>query len=352
MSFAVIMHSRAWLVLLSLSLAAVACNLGAPDPTPRPITVPSATQTVIAMIVTSTPQPSATAAPTDTDVPVPVCTPRTTWIAYRVQPGDSLSILASRTGTTTAALVSANCLANANQISVGQLLYLPRIPDTPVPTVTRLPVVSMADYIGIPMSQGQSVTERTVQPNTQVLLTVEVKNAVNVSFYAIEAGHGTTHLGTSANPTSMAQLVWLVPNSPGLVLFLHAEAKGTDGVTSASTLPVKVTVAGTAPAEPLVGKMTVSPSEGPSEIDRTVKANMQVTLVVDGVSNAQKVSFYMQADNGVVTLLGISNSPTTNAQLLWQTPNQAGQNVKVFAVAQGANGTTAQTQSVLIRLAA
>lgn len=352
MRFSSIMRNRAWIVLLSLSLAAVACNLGAPDPTPRPITIPSATPTVIAMIVTSTPQPSATSAPTNTNVPAPVCTPRTTWIAYRVQPGDSLSILASRTGTTTATLVNANCLANANQISVGQLLYLPRIPDTPVPTITRLPVVSMADYIGIPMSQGQSVTERTVQPNTQVLLTVEVKNAANVSFYAIESGHGTTHLGTSANPTSMAQLVWQVPNSPGLVLFLHAEAKGTDGVTSASTLPVKVMVAAPNAPDPLVGKLTVSPSEGPSEIDRTVKANMQVTLVVDGVSNAQKVSFYMQDNNGIVTLLGISNSPTTNAQLLWQTPNQAGQNVKIFAVALGTSGTTVQTQSVLIRLAA
>src|SRR5258707_3894665 len=61
------------------------------------------------------------------------CVERSDWYAYRVQQGDTLGVLAQRSGTTLAGLISGNCLDNANQINTGQIIYVPRIPVTQVP---------------------------------------------------------------------------------------------------------------------------------------------------------------------------------------------------------------------------
>ncbi|HSH01192.1 MAG TPA: LysM peptidoglycan-binding domain-containing protein [Anaerolineae bacterium] len=85
---------------------------------------------------TSTPpQPTATTDLTTT----PTCTPPTDWITYQVQPGDILSVLASRTNTTTNTLININCLTNPNRLEPGQTLYLPQIPQNIPPTATNFP---------------------------------------------------------------------------------------------------------------------------------------------------------------------------------------------------------------------
>src|SRR5262249_29617485 len=53
------------------------------------------------------------------------CTPPTGWVAYMVQTGDSVNLLAQRYGIDATQLVSSNCLANADVIQVGQTIYLP-----------------------------------------------------------------------------------------------------------------------------------------------------------------------------------------------------------------------------------
>lgn len=52
------------------------------------------------------------------------------WVAYSVQAGDTLGDLATRTTTTVGNLQNGNCLANSEIIFVGQVLYLPRLPDS------------------------------------------------------------------------------------------------------------------------------------------------------------------------------------------------------------------------------
>lgn len=69
------------------------------------------------------------------------CSIRTDRVTYIVQAGDTLAKIASRTGSTVADLTQANCLANANILSVGQQLYVPRTPDTPT-TNTDVVIVS------------------------------------------------------------------------------------------------------------------------------------------------------------------------------------------------------------------
>ena len=60
---------------------------------------------------------------------------------YAVRPGDTVSALALRFGTTTWAIVSANNLPNANRIYVGQRLYIPCgrvVPPSPVTNCSHI----------------------------------------------------------------------------------------------------------------------------------------------------------------------------------------------------------------------
>jgi hypothetical protein len=104
------------LVVVSLLLAS--CNLRMQQPTPT--TAPNA--------------PLITTLPPDTNVPPAVqinpdcpATPPD-WITYTVETGDSLGLLADQTSSTIDELVQGNCLANPDELFVGQVIYLPRQP--------------------------------------------------------------------------------------------------------------------------------------------------------------------------------------------------------------------------------
>src|SRR5690606_40667355 len=56
----------------------------------------------------------------------PSCFVRTDWPAYIVQAGDTLFGIALWTGINVDQLALANCLANPNAISAGQVLRVPR----------------------------------------------------------------------------------------------------------------------------------------------------------------------------------------------------------------------------------
>lgn len=115
-----------WLIGIALALAA--CNLSTAPPTPTlapatqiPLFVPSVTP-----LINLGTQSSATSAPVEganPNCPIPPG-----WITYTVEPGDSMGLLADQTDSTIAELTQANCLDNADQIFVGQVLYLPRTP--------------------------------------------------------------------------------------------------------------------------------------------------------------------------------------------------------------------------------
>jgi LysM repeat protein len=125
------------LVLMVLVLATLACNLTEDDeePTPAPqrqpvlVVTPTsqavfATETTV-LFPTPTPSPFAGTTP---------CIPNNTWPIYRVQPGDTLSGIAQRSGTTVDVLAGANCLSNVDIISVGQALRVPVNPGPPPAT--------------------------------------------------------------------------------------------------------------------------------------------------------------------------------------------------------------------------
>ncbi len=101
----------------------------ASTPTNRPAPTPSPTQT-------ATVRPSATSTYTQTAIP-PVAGPTlcatlqpTRWVEYRVQPGDTLSGLATNRGITLEQLLLVNCLTDPHFIVVGDTLILPRTSTT------------------------------------------------------------------------------------------------------------------------------------------------------------------------------------------------------------------------------
>lgn len=99
------------------------------------------------------PQPRAPqAAPTATPIPnapvstaqPPACVPRADWqTTYSVQPRDTLFSIAQRYNLSLAELQSANCIADPNVISVGQVLRVPFVIQatrpTPTPTTSPTP---------------------------------------------------------------------------------------------------------------------------------------------------------------------------------------------------------------------
>ena len=120
------MHGKKLCWLVGIALALVACNLSTAPPTP---TVAPATEIPL-FFPSLTPIPNLGGV--TPNVPVeganPNCPIPPGWVTYTVEPGDSMGLLADQTDSSIAELTQANCLDNADQIFVGQLLYVPRTP--------------------------------------------------------------------------------------------------------------------------------------------------------------------------------------------------------------------------------
>jgi LysM repeat protein len=70
-----------------------------------------------------------------------ICVPRSTWVYYTVQPGDTLYKLSQIYGVTVPELQAANCMGSSTNIRVGQKLLVPNVQPnyTPTPFVTPSP---------------------------------------------------------------------------------------------------------------------------------------------------------------------------------------------------------------------
>ncbi len=107
-----------------------ACNLI--QATPTPVSTP----TFIQPTPTFLGAPSITPLPgtgNGTLEPNPCPQPNPEWVAYTIQVGDTLTSLAASTFSTVAALMTANCLDNPDDIRAGDIIFLPMMPG-PVPT--------------------------------------------------------------------------------------------------------------------------------------------------------------------------------------------------------------------------
>jgi LysM repeat protein len=107
---------------------------------PPPISSgPTATPTLIGLPITPTLPPIII--PLPPTAIIPPCVPRGDWVyTYVIQAGDTLFSIAQRFGLTLAQLQSGNCIANANQIFVGQVLRVPFPQPQPQPPTIPPPI--------------------------------------------------------------------------------------------------------------------------------------------------------------------------------------------------------------------
>ncbi len=60
--------------------------------------------------------------------PEAFCPPPRAWVAYLVQPGDTIPELAVATDAEVTTLLTANCLRRLGPLTPGSVFYLPRLP--------------------------------------------------------------------------------------------------------------------------------------------------------------------------------------------------------------------------------
>ncbi len=219
--------------LAMLLLAVMACTLTTTAPAtelPEPLELPAENT---APIVTEEPadadpevvnQPQSNTTTGTGSQPQPgqsetICTPRTDWVyTYRVISGDTLSNIATRAGSTAAALASGNCLTNADVISVGQVLRVPR------PVTASLPATSLP-----PVGQPQ--------PSQQGSVFISSYISADAGSYLLLRGETIT-LRWDNPPASLYRATFVVQNPlTGVQSQIAEDPNPSDGVVVSWNVP-------------------------------------------------------------------------------------------------------------------
>ena len=141
-------------VLAAALLLFCACGGGSLAETASPSPQP----TVAAAAITPVATPTATSAPSPVD------------LLYTVQAGDTLGAIANRFGVSVDAIVSANGLADAADLSVGQVLTIPGVLASPAPSRTPPPATTDAEspigiHLAMPVAGACLTTNDDQMPN-------------------------------------------------------------------------------------------------------------------------------------------------------------------------------------------
>ncbi len=211
------MKGKFVLIMLML-LASAGCNLTVNVGDNPPPIVPTSTQPN-AVVEHPTNRPATvTPLPTvPTTIPAtsaPSCTPRTDWPLYKVVTGDTLGRIAVRAGTSTAELIQANCLTNANLISVGQSLRVPRQPTPPTaipPTLTPTPAVQNIGSISVaPFVTGDA---GNFQLNGGTTITIKWESGpadmIRTDFFTRGYNGSMTLIGSDGNSSDGISTTWI-----------------------------------------------------------------------------------------------------------------------------------------------
>lgn len=203
------------LALLGAAFVVGACSLsqvvygviGAP-----PAALPTA------IVVTVMVSPLAPTPGPITPTPTPLCAVQQGWFNYVVQPGDTLARIAARSNTSAAALAQANCLANMNVITVGQVLKVPvmlALSPTPVaPTAppSRIPLLEQ----GVTSPDGwMNADAGNYRLRAGATVNVTWYDApgglISVTFYTTSMRGTRQEIGVDTNPSDGITVPWTVP---------------------------------------------------------------------------------------------------------------------------------------------
>lgn len=198
-----------------------------PSLTPTQTFTFTATHTLTATH-TATQTPSLTMQPTDTFTSSPTpCTPWSVWPVYIIQRGDTLSRLASATGSTVNELMWANCLTS-DRIYSGQPLYVPRLP-TSTPTVPPTqPALACATFDDLEPGMEYPVGKTFLTPDFSVTVDLfafedgssKRTGLASVTSEESEGGYGSQVQARGVN------LIFNLSSVPSQLSFLFGEYGG------------------------------------------------------------------------------------------------------------------------------
>jgi len=347
---------RRILPLLAFALLLIGCSLGTPLPTATPTTEPTPAPVFIdARTVTVAP---TTAAATSTQAPTavlrPNCSVRRDWFLYSVAPGETLGRIAARSGTTAAALTSANCLANPDVIYAGQLLRVPVVLPPPItPTFTQGNTVTGAVVPSpfISVSQGQY----QVAPDAYVVLSWNItpNNFTRVDFFLTPTGTGITPslIGSDTYFADGISINFLVPrNLLGYVSAIALRGSGIVGNTAQDTL-IYAQAANNPPV--IVGgtALDVSPRISLNNNTYVVQTGQTVTINWEASfpSQTQRVEFYLIPPGEVTrTLLGTDFNLADGAEIVWTVPSGAQGTLRAMAIFTGGYDPALSTEYYIV----
>jgi len=155
-----------------------------------------------------------------------ICVPRSTWVYYTVQPGDTLYSLGQIYGVSVSELQVANCMGSSTNIRVGQKLLVPNVvPNyTPTPSVTPSP---------------QPTATFTEIPPSPTLTEIPPSPTATSDFPGITPTSTNTPLPSTATPTFTAT-VTETPVTPTITLTPLPTATATELPTA--TIPPTITL--------------------------------------------------------------------------------------------------------------
>ncbi|HET9442842.1 MAG TPA: M23 family metallopeptidase, partial [Acidimicrobiales bacterium] len=136
---------------------------------------------------------------------------------HKVRPGEALSIIARDYGTTVAALLELNGLANANRIREGQVLKLPASAAAPPPVVPLCPVKGAGKFdfsnsFGAPRHGGRRHAGNDIfaRRGTPVVASVDgtlrvIRGALTGIGYELTGDDGTTYFGAHMDDVAVGE---------------------------------------------------------------------------------------------------------------------------------------------------
>lgn len=184
------------------------------------------------------------------------------WVPYVIRSGETLSLIAQRSGATLAQLQQVNCLPDANQIRVGDKLFAPMQQQVTLATATQQPPLAVTlTAISTTVLTPSVAFTATVAPTATVELTITATPTAAVTATATMTATTDITTTTGVTPT-------VVPTSTA-VLTTTVTQTATVTPTPTPTVVMTVTVAGsdevTATATPSateVSTETVNPAGG------------------------------------------------------------------------------------------
>ncbi len=164
-------------------------QVSGPPSQPEPFDVQAVGQAPLPLLErqVQVPAPIAPVVPTNTSVSVPVvptaCVVRADWnFSYTIQTGDTLFRVAQSFGLSVADLQKGNCITDANQIGVGQVIRVPRQLVTAAPQATAQPALPTNTIVPTAINPNLRADSTQLQQGECTTIRWDVTNVSQVYF--------------------------------------------------------------------------------------------------------------------------------------------------------------------------